>query len=337
MHRIKWPLDESGQDPFRGDDVRSRLVRSMREALEQALPDSFGPKNTSIDFVHRKLYETKSSAVPCRATFYKVFTLKASGRMVTRCLEAAGVAHDLAEALGSRNEEVRAGGQRASEAEDPHLRKRFADVAVKVREARLNWDAAEPGEPSYRDPESALPRADLSMAYDAALDGALSREDIAYCLYSAVKHNRDYRAWVTLCPASEEAAEALLDLMLVPRPGEMVRPVLRAAWTLQHLDSGLREAVYEVGSRLAADRDDGMLELLGAAHHHTVEQLLRRRLTAGFYTDEEANKIRQLIEREWQSPLAPAGARGLVDQFMRDTGISKIIELDGSNGVTAEA
>jgi hypothetical protein len=154
------------------------------------------------------------------------------------------------------------------------------------------------------------------VAYEAAVAESLTREDVAFGLYSAVKHRKDYTEWIALCEASTQAAEALLDLVIVPRSGEMVQPKHRAAWCLQKMDRRVREAAAEVGSRLTAGRTDGTPELIEAARDQRVEQLLRRRLADGFYIGDEQSKIRQLLDKEWIVPTEFVGARGLVADYL---------------------
>lgn len=318
VRRIKWP-DQTGGPQLERDDLQSRALRQVREAFEKALPNNFGTGEVTIDQASKLFGEKHGASAPSRSTLYNVFSaFKGTDKSVARCLEAAGVPHGEAEQLARAYFEARTGGKPAAEAGDPRERQRFADIAVRVRAAREQWDSASPGDPAYRDPELSLPRDELSTAYTAALDGALSREDVAFCLYSAAKHRKDYAAWVALCPASEDAAEVLLDLILVPRPGEMVRPIVRAAWTMQRLDDEYRSAACEVGLRLAAERTDGMDDLLAAIREKQVEQLMRRRLAAGFYADEDARKIQEMLDKDWASPASLVGARGLVHALLRD-------------------
>jgi hypothetical protein len=274
----------------------------------------------SVDAMQQKLAERNPNSTPSRSSYYVVFGLKntATRKLAVRCLVAAGVDQAEAEQLAQEMEDARAGGPPESRAGDPRLRKRHADVAVKIREARAAWDAHPLGTQNYRDPEMSLAREDIGLAYEAAVAEALTREDVAFGLYSAVKHNKDYARWIVLCEASTEAAEALLDLIIVPRASEMLQPKHRAAWCLQKMDTRFREAAADVGRRLTAGRTDGIPELIEAARDQRVEQLIRRRLAGDFYIGDEVGKIEKLLDQEWVITPEFVGVRGLIADYLAD-------------------
>ncbi|WP_182899766.1 hypothetical protein [Microbispora sp. H10830] len=317
MRTIKWHDDAEGPDPFAGDDIRSQLVRRLRRTFEEHM--AVGNGTMSCHAAYSALENSGvGSILPARQSFYSAFRLKTAGRTVARCLEAAGVPHDDAVELGRQVDDVRR-GEKPGGAADLYTRKKFADIALRVREARLTWDSPGSSDPGYRDPELALDADDLITAYQAACAGDLSSEDVAYCLYSAIKHGKRelYTKLILLCPASGAAAEALLDLIIIPPAGQQVRPIHRAAWIMQHLDSAVRDAALEVAYRLIADRPDGVLELLKAAKDQRVEALLRNRLGGGYYTLTEAEKVREVLEKELAQAPARRGARGLVQALLR--------------------
>ncbi len=326
MSTILWNGNPPQPDPFGGDDMRSRLVRALRRTLEEALPDGFGPNSMSRSFVYDRLLEQPGIGprLPARASFYNAFELRTRGKTVAQCLEAAGVDPDVADALGQQVDEVRRGSGISTNVDS---KKHFAEITKKVREAYCKWDTAEPNDVSYRDPELALAPEDLSTAYEAALAGSLTADEVAYCLYSAIKHSKNYKAWVELCPGSESAAEAMLDLILIPKAGQQVRPVHRAAWTMQQLDPVIRTAAAEVGACLAHGRHDGVLTLLEAAKNSQVEQLLQTRLEIGYYSADDAGKIRALLEQEWADVQPRRGARGVVRAFLENNTVRELEDV----------
>jgi hypothetical protein len=254
-------------------------------------------------------------AAPVIQTVYNVFKLKSRGSTVRRIFAQVGAPPQVYERLAQKNDEVRAGGPPAASGPEAVQQQRFHAVARLVRDGRMAWDAADPGTAGYRNPELAVPRAQLSTAYEAATYGALSREDVAYCLYSAIKHNERYAGWVALCPASVDASEAVLDLIMVPSAGTMIRPVHRAAWALQGFDEELRDVAAEVAETMSGGHAQGSLELVRAAQQGQVEATVADRLDRGYYPPGEADKVRSVLQ-EWRQAKPVVGARGQIARMM---------------------
>ena len=320
--KVEWPKDGRKQDPFAGDDMRSVFVRELRAEFETAferwcVKQGHRLRVWSLSDVFNHAYAHVPGA-PKRSTLYKVFKLEATGDAVAQVLTRVEVPTPRVESLAERNDVIRTGGPAAASEHQTRQQRRFASVGQRVRDGRLAWDAAEAGTAAYRNPELALPRELLSTAFEAATAGELSREDVAYCLYSAIKHCERYRDWVALCPASIDAAEATLDLVMVPAAGTMVRALHRAAWTLQFFDDPLRDAAARVAAALGPRRTDGTVELVEAARVLDVEATVQQRLDAGYYTPSDAAKVRSVLEGEWRRTVPVSGARGRIATLLAD-------------------
>lgn len=317
---IEWPKDPDGNDPFEGEDMRSRAIQELRDVTRTAIASLGISGRMSLDVLHTKLKSTeKADFIPSRSVVFDIFRLRATERSLRRFLKAIDVPSDQIEIVAERYANARTGGPKSASATPG----KGSGIAERIAKARQTWDEPDVGSPQYRDPELAFPRDQLSQAFEAALAGALSREDVAFCSYSAAKHRAHYVEWIGICSGSPIAAEYLLDLILIPPPGQMIRPGLRAAYAAQYLDDALREAFFEVGMRLRGNSHGPTARLLEAVRRGTVVEHVRHSLESGDYPPGDAERIRGMLETDWAEDTIRTTARGQIEAYLSKIGESE--------------
>jgi len=326
VRTIRWVRNRDGSDPFSGDDEFCLLVQALRTAVEDALPkmkyQAGGRTAVFLPELHkivRNKRQLQNLSTPGLTLFYETFSAQRRGETVANVLTSIGVDNEIARELGNRVEALRpAGFARDAELPDPKAASDAAKLLADIRACREEWEAGNPGTEAYRPPSGSLPDENpdlLTPALRLATQGddsggrQLSEEDVAYCLFSACKHGRDIFGWVSLCKASESAAEAMVDLI-----GWMswTRPSLRAAWCLSQFDPPLRERAVALAKRQYIEADNEVHELLDAIVTDRVDEHIDSLVVTDALGD-NTWKARAVLEEIQRVPLLRGARGGLAD------------------------
>jgi transcriptional regulator with XRE-family HTH domain len=189
-----------------------------------------------------------------------------------------------------------------------------------LREAAAAWDAAAPGETSYRPVGGLYPSNKLAELLTLAREeklAALTGQEWAYLVGSAVHHGERYRRWFDLATASSgpiPVIETLVEQMV----GPYRRPAWRAAWLLQFAADDLRRAAVRLAKDLAErdeqpNADPALTGLLGAVEQNAVEQYLE-----ALPEDQLRAEVRRVLLQEFRTEGRPPAARGRLASYLEE-------------------
>jgi hypothetical protein len=336
--RVRWVRNKDGSDPFAGEEERSRVVRRLRSVVEDALPDlnykDQGESTVSLPRLHNlvaRRRELEGLGTPGETLFYDTFALKRRGETVVNVLTAIGIDRETAKELGEEVETVLGRGFLAArDLPDPKVVSIRAKLVADVRAYREAWDSGIEGTEGYRDPNMSLPTEKpdllssalaLAMQNDVAEEPQLAEEDVAYCLFSACRHGRDYTTWTTLCSDSKRAAEAMIDLISWEN---WTSPSLRAAWCLSQFEPSLRAKAVQFAMDRYASAHDGTRELLESIINDQVDQHIEVQVLTESRGD-QTWQARAVLEEIHRTPKS-RGARGVLNDLGDETS-----ECDGTS------